>query len=66
VGYSGSDDINDFLRIVLNGGKTELQMDVDGGGDNYVTLAVLNGVSSGISIDTLFANGQIDTQPVIE
>jgi len=43
-------------------------MDFDGkaGGVNFVSLAVLNGVSSGVSVDTLFANGQIDTQPVLD
>jgi Ca2+-binding RTX toxin-like protein len=67
-GYSGGDDINDFLRIVLDGGQTKLQIDVDGqaNGVNFVNLAVLNGISSGLSVETLFANNQIDTQPVIE
>jgi hypothetical protein len=31
-----------------------------------VTLAVMNGISSGLSVDTLYANGQIDTQPVLD
>jgi Ca2+-binding RTX toxin-like protein len=67
-GFSGSSDINDFLRIVLDGGQTKLQMDVDGevNGVNFVTLAVMNGISSGLSVDVLYANGQIDTQPVID
>ena len=67
-GFSGSSDINDFLRIVLDGGQTKLQMDVDGeaNGTNFVTLAVMSGVSSGLSVDLLYANGQIDTQPVTD
>jgi Ca2+-binding RTX toxin-like protein len=67
-GYSTGDDINDFLRIALDGGQTKLQIDVDGqaNGVNFVNLAVLNGVSSGLSVDTLFANDQIDTKPVVE
>jgi len=67
-GFSGGSDINDFLRIVLSGGQTVLQLDFDGkdNGVNFVGLAVLNGVSSGLSVDTLFANGQIDTQPVTD
>ena len=67
-GFSGGSDINDFLRIVLSGGQTVLQLDFDGkaGGVNFVGLAVLNGISSGLSVDTLFANGQIDTQPVTD
>ena len=65
-GFSGASDIDDFLRIVLDSGQTKLQMDVDGeaNGVNFVTLAVMTGISSGLSVDTLYANGQIDTQPV--
>jgi Ca2+-binding RTX toxin-like protein len=68
AGYSNGDDINDFLRIALDGGQTKVQIDVDGqaNGVNFVNLAILNGISSGLSVDTLFANGQIDTKPVIE
>ena len=52
----------------LDGGQTKLQMDVDGeaNGTNFVTLAVMSGVSSGLSVDLLYANGQIDTQPVTD
>ena len=65
-GYSGGSDINDFLRIALDGGQTKVQIDVDGtaNGVNFVNLAILNGISSGLSVDTLFANNQIDTTPV--
>ena len=56
------------MRIVLDGTQTKLQIDVDGqaNGVNFVNLAILNGISSGLSVDTLFHNGQIDTHPVIE
>jgi Ca2+-binding RTX toxin-like protein len=66
--FDGSDDINDFLRLVQDSGQTKLQMDVDGeeNGVNFVTLAVMQGISSGTSIDLLYANGQIDTQPVTD
>jgi Ca2+-binding RTX toxin-like protein len=65
-GYSGGSDINEFLRIALDGGQTKVQIDVDGtaNGVNFVNLAILNGISSGLSVDTLFANNQIDTTPV--
>jgi Ca2+-binding RTX toxin-like protein len=67
-GYSSADDINDFLRIVLSAGQTTLQLDFDGeaNGVGFVSLAILNGISSGLSVDTLFANGQIDTQRVTD
>jgi len=67
-GFSGGSDINDFLRIVLSGGQTVLQLDFDGeaNGVSFVSLAIMSGVSSGLSVDTLFANGQIDTHPVTD
>jgi len=66
--FSGASDINDFLRILLDGGQTKLQMDVEAKrtGVNFVTLAVMTGIASGLSVDTLYANGQIDTQPVLD
>ena len=67
-GFGGGSDINDFLRIVNQGGQTVLQLDSDGttGGANFVSLAILQGVSSGTSVDLLVANGQIDTTPVTD
>ncbi|MGH6933095.1 MAG: type I secretion C-terminal target domain-containing protein [Dongiaceae bacterium] len=66
--FGASDDINDWLRIAFSGGQTILQVDVDGAanGENFVDLAVMVGVSSGLSIDALVNNGQIDTVPVID
>jgi Ca2+-binding RTX toxin-like protein len=66
--FGAGDDINDWLRIAFSGGQTILQVDTDGeaGGATFTDLAVLVGVSSGISIDTLVNNGQIDTVPVTD
>ena len=62
-GYNGS--INDFMRIVSSGGQTVMQIDTDGAlnGENFVSCAILNGVSSGISVDALLANNQINPLP---
>jgi Ca2+-binding RTX toxin-like protein len=41
-----------FLRAVVNGNSTEMQIDVDGGGDDFTTLAILTGkISNGILAD---------------
>jgi hypothetical protein len=42
-----------------------MQIDTDGAlnGENYVSCAILIGVSSGTSVDALMANGQIDPFP---
>lgn len=62
-GYNG--DINDYMRIVSSGGQTVMQIDADGaaGGENFISCAVLLGVSAGTSVDALMANGQIDPFP---
>jgi hypothetical protein len=41
-----------FLRAVASGGTTQIQIDVDGGGNSFVALANLNGtVSNGVLAD---------------
>jgi len=40
--------------------------DGEANGVSFVSLAIMSGVSSGLSVDTLFANGQIDTHPVTD
>ena len=61
TGYNG--DINDFVRIQSVGGQTMLQIDTNGGGDSFQNCAVLIGVSSGVSVDALLANDQINPNP---
>jgi Ca2+-binding RTX toxin-like protein len=54
--FSG-DDVFDligsgFLRAVSSDGQTQIQIDVDGGGDDFTTLAMLNGnISNGVLAD---------------
>lgn len=47
------------LRAIAGSGGTEVQIDVNGGGDAFVTLAILNGtISNGVLADhTLVFNG---------
>ncbi|ARQ01301.1 5'-nucleotidase C-terminal domain-containing protein [Pseudorhodoplanes sinuspersici] len=55
-GFTGDDAFDligsGFLRAVVNGNTTEMQIDVDGGGDDFATLAILNGkLSNGVLAD---------------
>jgi hypothetical protein len=45
-----------FLKAVSSGGVTQLQIDIDGGGDNFVTLANLTGT---------FSNGMIADHTIV-
>jgi hypothetical protein len=54
--FSGDDAFDligsGFLRTVVDGGATQVQVDPDGGGDSFITLANLNGnVSNGVLAD---------------
>jgi hypothetical protein len=57
IGFGGDDGFDllggGYLRaLAAPGGKTNVQIDVDGGGNNYQTLAVLNGlISNGMLAD---------------
>lgn len=46
-GFNGDDAFDligsGFLRAVVNGNTTEMQIDVDGGGDDFATMAILSG-----------------------
>jgi hypothetical protein len=45
-----------FLRALNSGGETTIQIDVDGGGDQFTTLAMLTGsFSNGTIADHLIA-----------
>jgi VCBS repeat-containing protein len=50
-----------YVRLVDDGADTTVQVDADGAanGENYQSIAVLNGVS-GVSLDDLMSAGQID------
>jgi Ca2+-binding RTX toxin-like protein len=48
---------DDFLRTDTSGGETTVQVDLDGGADNFVDLVVLAGVST--DLDGLIANAAL-------
>ena len=44
-----------FLRAVAGDGSTQVQVDIDGGGNSFVTLAVLDGnITNGVLADHVF------------
>lgn len=48
-----------FLRLQVNGGDTLLQFDKDGGGNGFVTLATLQGVTDATLADVIYHQGFI-------
>lgn len=61
-GDDAADLINGgFLRAVLNGGTTEIQIDANGGGDSFTTLAIANGnISNTVLADhTVIFDGMV-------
>lgn len=54
-------DINDFVELrYWSASRTDLKINADGQGTDFVTIAVINGSDfAGTSVETLFANGQI-------
>jgi hypothetical protein len=59
-GYDGSSDLETagFVRLTDNGaGKTVVEVDVDGGADNFVALATLSNVATGtVNVQTMVAD----------
>ncbi|BAT58850.1 bifunctional hemolysin/adenylate cyclase precursor [Variibacter gotjawalensis] len=56
TGFTGDDAFDligsGYLRAVAANGSTQIQVDVDGGGNNFQTLAIVNGtISNGILAD---------------
>ncbi|MDB2682711.1 M10 family metallopeptidase C-terminal domain-containing protein [Alphaproteobacteria bacterium] len=60
---SGTDDINDFVRIVFkNSNRTDLQIDADGGGDDFQTVALIRGFNfAGLTASNLLDDGKLIT-----
>lgn len=52
-----SDDIADFVRLVQNGGDTELQISVDGNGSFVAAALIVGGTDDDIA--TMIANGSL-------
>ncbi len=53
VGYIGSDPLTDgYLRTLLQNGNTLVQFDGNGGGDRFVTLATLQGITTSLTLSS--------------
>lgn len=53
-----SDNIADFIHLVQNGGNTEIQINADGVGGDFVTAALVLG-GTGADLATMIANGTL-------
>lgn len=62
IGYDPiTDAINDFIQVTSDGTDTVVAIDADGGGDNFVDVATLHGISGLPSESELEAAGTIIT-----
>ncbi len=60
VGYDAiTDAISDFIQITDNGTDSTLAVDVDGGADNFITIATLYGAVGLTDEDALEASGNL-------
>jgi hypothetical protein len=50
--------LDDFVRTSETAGNTTIEVDADGGGDNFTAVVVLQGVT-GLDADTMRANGNL-------
>lgn len=65
TGYTeGTSDITEFVQITENGTDSTLAVDVDGGGDNFVTIATLYGLT-GETATSLHSNNNLNLETVI-
>ncbi|MBC7162525.1 MAG: VWA domain-containing protein, partial [Immundisolibacter sp.] len=59
AGYvQGVSDATDFVHLQTNSGNTVVTVDVNGGGDNFVALATLNGVT-GQTVAGMIGSGNL-------
>lgn len=56
-----SDDIANFVRLVQNGADTELHINADGAGDDFIAAALIVGGTGGADLDSLLASGALVT-----
>jgi serralysin len=59
-GIDSADPIGeDFLELQVVGGNTNIRFDSDGGGDSFVTLATLQGVTTATLADIIYPQPNI-------
>ena len=61
IGFdTGSDDINDFVQLVYGKAtRTDIMVDADGAGGDWVTIAMMREDWSGVTVDQLYADGNL-------
>lgn len=60
----GQDDITAFVQITSSGADSLLFVDSNGGGDNFVQIATLYGVT-GVNVQALYNSGNLSTEALI-
>lgn len=55
----GTDDIADFVNVHVSGSDTYIAVDADGGGDGFVDVVKLEGITTLPGIDTLVLQGML-------
>ena len=56
-----NDALTDFVQITDDGTDSTLSIDVDGGGDNFVAIAIIDNRTGLTDVDDLATNGQLVT-----
>jgi len=65
-GYDhGIDNVNNFMKLVNSGGDTQLQINVDGAGNDFVTLATFTGGLGTATIAGMIASGNLEVDQSI-
>ena len=54
-----TDAITDFVQITTSGANSILKVDVDGGANNFVQIATINGVTGLTDETALIASGHL-------
>lgn len=58
-GYDVNSEIDDFVQLVVNGNNTEMYVNADGQGDDFVAVAVIENVVFVDPVDQLVADGTL-------
>jgi len=56
---ANTSNIHDFMQLVNNGGNTELQVNADGQGTDFIALVTFQGGLAGTGLSDLLANGNL-------
>jgi hypothetical protein len=54
-----TDDIANFVRLVQSGSDTELQINADGQGSDFVAAALIVGGTGGVDVAAMIAGGSL-------